>query len=171
MKNGTLCVHTKHFLKCYKRQHKWVNPQNQANTGYVYNGNRFYRVLWLLKFNFLFQIIRSEKSSNWTLQIKFPQIRDSGIYECQVNTEPKMSLPFRLNVIGEYFLYADIFDNLNFEIKKWWCRSQLKHRNTGENQIKLPICLFFCYYIHPVIVNGIVNYKGILISVNGNNAN
>ncbi|XP_066156029.1 limbic system-associated membrane protein-like isoform X1 [Euwallacea fornicatus] len=47
-----------------------------------------------------FQIIRSEKSSsNWTLQIKFPQIRDSGIYECQVNTEPKMSLPFRLNVI------------------------------------------------------------------------
>ncbi|KAL1502232.1 hypothetical protein ABEB36_007405 [Hypothenemus hampei] len=46
-----------------------------------------------------FQIIRSEKSSNWTLQIKFPQIRDSGIYECQVNTEPKMSLPFRLNVV------------------------------------------------------------------------
>lgn len=79
--------------------------------------NRFYRVLWMLKFNFLFQIIRSEKSSNWTLQIKFPQIRDSGIYECQVNTEPKMSLPFRLNVIGEYSTErADIFDkgNLNF---------------------------------------------------------
>ncbi|XP_030753870.1 zwei Ig domain protein zig-8-like [Sitophilus oryzae] len=48
-----------------------------------------------------FQVIRPEKSSNWTLQIKFPQIRDSGIYECQVNTEPKISLPFRLNVIGE----------------------------------------------------------------------
>ncbi|XP_030767533.1 zwei Ig domain protein zig-8-like [Sitophilus oryzae] len=46
-----------------------------------------------------FQVIRPEKSSNWTLQIKFPQIRDSGIYECQVNTEPKISLPFRLNVI------------------------------------------------------------------------
>ncbi|ENN80400.1 hypothetical protein D910_03102 [Dendroctonus ponderosae] len=26
-------------------------------------------------------------------------MRDSGIYECQVNTEPKMSLPFRLNVV------------------------------------------------------------------------
>ncbi|CAH1102837.1 unnamed protein product [Psylliodes chrysocephalus] len=46
-----------------------------------------------------FQVIRPDKSDNWTLQIKFPQIRDSGIYECQVNTEPKMSLPFRLNVI------------------------------------------------------------------------
>ncbi|KAJ8945743.1 hypothetical protein NQ318_012065 [Aromia moschata] len=47
-----------------------------------------------------FQVIRPEKSDNWTLQIKFPQLRDSGIYECQVNTEPKMSLAFRLNVIG-----------------------------------------------------------------------
>ncbi|XP_060520013.1 zwei Ig domain protein zig-8-like [Cylas formicarius] len=46
-----------------------------------------------------FQVIRPDKSDNWTLQIKFPQQRDSGIYECQVNTEPKMSLPFRLNVI------------------------------------------------------------------------
>jgi hypothetical protein len=47
-----------------------------------------------------FQVIRPDKSDNWTLQIKFPQERDSGIYECQVNTEPKMSLAFRLNVIG-----------------------------------------------------------------------
>ncbi|XP_069673548.1 zwei Ig domain protein zig-8-like [Periplaneta americana] len=46
-----------------------------------------------------FQVIRPDKSDNWTLQIKFPQERDSGIYECQVNTEPKMSLAFRLNVI------------------------------------------------------------------------
>lgn len=48
-----------------------------------------------------FQVIRPEKSDNWTLQIRFPQLRDSGVYECQVNTEPKMSLPFRLNVVGK----------------------------------------------------------------------
>ncbi|XP_022837672.1 zwei Ig domain protein zig-8-like [Spodoptera litura] len=46
-----------------------------------------------------FQVIRPEKSENWTLQIKFPQERDAGIYECQVNTEPKMSLAFQLNVV------------------------------------------------------------------------
>ncbi|XP_018321037.1 zwei Ig domain protein zig-8 isoform X2 [Agrilus planipennis] len=46
-----------------------------------------------------FQVIRPDKSDNWTLQIKFPQLRDSGIYECQVNTEPKMSLAYRLNVV------------------------------------------------------------------------
>lgn len=49
-----------------------------------------------------FQVNRPDKSENWTLQIKFPQLRDSGIYECQVNTEPKMSLAFRLNVIGKF---------------------------------------------------------------------
>uniref|UniRef100_A0AAG5D5U1 Ig-like domain-containing protein n=1 Tax=Anopheles atroparvus TaxID=41427 RepID=A0AAG5D5U1_ANOAO len=46
-----------------------------------------------------FQVIRQENSVNWTLQIKYPQVRDSGVYECQINTEPKMSLSYRLNVI------------------------------------------------------------------------
>ncbi|GLH07254.1 Lachesin [Gryllus bimaculatus] len=46
-----------------------------------------------------FTVIRPDKSENWTLQIKFPQQRDAGIYECQVNTEPKMSLAFSLNVV------------------------------------------------------------------------
>ncbi|VVC99377.1 unnamed protein product [Leptidea sinapis] len=46
-----------------------------------------------------FQVIRPDKSENWTLQVKFPQERDAGIYECQVNTEPKMSLAFQLNVV------------------------------------------------------------------------
>ncbi|XP_031623503.1 zwei Ig domain protein zig-8-like [Contarinia nasturtii] len=46
-----------------------------------------------------FQVIRTDRSDRWTLQIKFSQARDSGIYECQVNTEPKMSMAFRLNVV------------------------------------------------------------------------
>ncbi|KAI4485019.1 hypothetical protein M0802_012855 [Mischocyttarus mexicanus] len=46
-----------------------------------------------------FQVIHPDKSENWTLQIKSPQERDSGVYECQVSTEPKMSLNYTLNVI------------------------------------------------------------------------
>uniref|UniRef100_W8B7U9 Tyrosine-protein kinase receptor TYRO3 n=1 Tax=Ceratitis capitata TaxID=7213 RepID=W8B7U9_CERCA len=46
-----------------------------------------------------FQVLRPESSGNWTLQIKYPQQRDSGIYECQINTEPKMSLSYTFNVI------------------------------------------------------------------------
>ncbi|KAK0084448.1 hypothetical protein PV325_007009 [Microctonus aethiopoides] len=30
-----------------------------------------------------FQVIHPDKSENWTLQIKSPQQRDSGVYECQ----------------------------------------------------------------------------------------
>lgn len=51
--------------------------------------------------DFILQVIRSEDTENWTLQIKFSQSRDSGIYECQVNTEPKMSMAFRLNIVGK----------------------------------------------------------------------
>ncbi|KOX71697.1 hypothetical protein WN51_03408 [Melipona quadrifasciata] len=48
-----------------------------------------------------FQVIHPDKSENWTLQIKSPQERDSGVYECQVSTEPKMSLNYSLNVVEE----------------------------------------------------------------------
>lgn len=47
------------------------------------------------------QVNRPKNSSNWTLQIKYPQLRDSGVYECQINTEPKMSLFYTLQVVGE----------------------------------------------------------------------
>ncbi|XP_050728064.1 zwei Ig domain protein zig-8-like [Eriocheir sinensis] len=46
-----------------------------------------------------FQVVHPEKSENWTLHIRFAQVRDSGVYECQVNTEPKMSLGYHLNVV------------------------------------------------------------------------
>ncbi|KAH0540622.1 hypothetical protein KQX54_018621 [Cotesia glomerata] len=55
-----------------------------------------------------FQVIHPDKSENWTLQIKSPQERDSGVYECQVSTEPKMSLNYTLNVVGEYALNYSI---------------------------------------------------------------
>lgn len=46
-----------------------------------------------------FQVIQTKDSKEWTLQVKFPQPRDSGIYECQVNTEPKISMAFQLSVL------------------------------------------------------------------------
>ncbi|CAL4146555.1 unnamed protein product, partial [Meganyctiphanes norvegica] len=46
-----------------------------------------------------YQVIHPMKSENWTLQIKFAQLRDSGIYECQVNTNPKIYLSYYLTVV------------------------------------------------------------------------
>lgn len=39
--------------------------------------------------------------TDWVLQIKFVQPRDSGIYECQVSTEPRISENSYLNVVGK----------------------------------------------------------------------
>lgn len=46
-----------------------------------------------------FRAIHHPHSEDWILQIKYPQHRDSGIYECQVSTTPHMSHYIHLNVI------------------------------------------------------------------------
>ncbi|XP_076063782.1 protein amalgam-like [Oratosquilla oratoria] len=46
-----------------------------------------------------FSAHRSEDSDEWTLRIASVKVGDSGIYECQVSTEPKISKSFRLQVI------------------------------------------------------------------------
>jgi hypothetical protein len=38
---------------------------------------------------------------DWTLIIRDARVTDSGIYECQINTEPKRSKFLDLNVVGE----------------------------------------------------------------------
>lgn len=40
-------------------------------------------------------------SDAWTLQIKYTQLRDEGEYQCQVNTEPKISFSVFLTVEGK----------------------------------------------------------------------
>ena len=51
-----------------------------------------------------FQSFFVESTGMWTLQIKYVQARDAGIYECQVSTEPKVSARVHLHVVGEFFV-------------------------------------------------------------------
>ncbi|KAK8380977.1 hypothetical protein O3P69_008119 [Scylla paramamosain] len=46
-----------------------------------------------------FMVLHPENSNDWTLHIKFATLRDSGVYECQVNSDPKISRTVFLNVI------------------------------------------------------------------------
>ncbi|CAO1404273.1 unnamed protein product [Diamesa serratosioi] len=46
-----------------------------------------------------FQSFYVENTGLWTLQIKYVQARDAGIYECQVSTEPKVSARVHLHVV------------------------------------------------------------------------
>ncbi|CAL4214612.1 unnamed protein product, partial [Meganyctiphanes norvegica] len=46
-----------------------------------------------------FTALHSESSDQWSLRIASAQKSDSGIYECQVSTEPKISAAFTLQVV------------------------------------------------------------------------
>lgn len=48
-----------------------------------------------------FGAIHPEASDEWNLRVEYVQKRDAGIYECQVNTEPKINLAILLNVEGK----------------------------------------------------------------------
>lgn len=43
----------------------------------------------------------SPQTEDWTLQVRYPQLRDSGIYECQVSTTPPIGHSMYLSVVGE----------------------------------------------------------------------
>ena len=51
-----------------------------------------------------FSVIHTPGSDNWDLKIAYVQKRDRGIYECQVNTEPKLNFAILLHVIGKLLL-------------------------------------------------------------------
>ncbi|XP_052864201.1 uncharacterized protein LOC128270820 [Anopheles cruzii] len=46
-----------------------------------------------------FNIIHSEDTEEWPLQIKYVQLRDAGPYECQVSTHPPTSIFVQLEVV------------------------------------------------------------------------
>lgn len=50
-----------------------------------------------------FSIKHPEHSDDWDLFVEYVQKRDAGVYECQVNTEPKINLAVLLNVDGKYY--------------------------------------------------------------------
>lgn len=46
-----------------------------------------------------FQSIHSPQTEDWTLQVRYPQRRDSGMYECQVSTTPPIGHSMHLSVV------------------------------------------------------------------------
>lgn len=45
-----------------------------------------------------FSVRHPLNSDDWDLRIEYAQKRDAGVYECQVNTEPKINMAIMLNV-------------------------------------------------------------------------
>lgn len=49
-----------------------------------------------------FTVDSNAKTDDWNLRIDYVQPRDAGIYECQVNTEPKIYRAVTLKVLGKF---------------------------------------------------------------------
>lgn len=47
------------------------------------------------------ELVHSEKTDFWGLRIRKVQFADAGVYECQVNTDPKMNFAMKLTVTGK----------------------------------------------------------------------
>ena len=61
-----------------------------------------------------FSAHHASDTDSWTLQIKYTQLRDEGEYQCQVNTEPKISFSVFLTVEGKLCLTAVCHMPLSF---------------------------------------------------------
>lgn len=48
-----------------------------------------------------FSVLHPEPSDDWDLKIDYVQPRDAGVYECQINTEPKINMAVILSVEGK----------------------------------------------------------------------
>lgn len=46
-----------------------------------------------------FQSVHNKQTDDWSLQVRYPQQRDSGIYECQVSTTPPVGYSMVLSVV------------------------------------------------------------------------
>ncbi|XP_054719799.1 fibroblast growth factor receptor-like 1 isoform X2 [Uloborus diversus] len=46
-----------------------------------------------------FEAVHMERNNDWTLKVKFAQLKDAGLYECQVSSDPKISLFVNLSVV------------------------------------------------------------------------
>lgn len=49
-----------------------------------------------------FQTSYHRDIDEWTLQIKWAQQRDAGVYECQISTQPVRSFSVNLNIVGKW---------------------------------------------------------------------
>lgn len=85
--NITAQLGTHAYLPCRVRQ--------LSNKSVSWIRRRDAHILTVDRFTFIaderFQAFLAEQADTWTLQVKYVQPRDAGVYECQVGTEPKMS--------------------------------------------------------------------------------
>ncbi|XP_059062670.1 hemicentin-1-like [Achroia grisella] len=63
-----------------------------------------------------FSVLHPEPSDDWDLKIDYVQPRDAGVYECQINTEPKINMAVILTVEADQ-KYPDRYKQSYYDYK------------------------------------------------------
>ncbi|XP_059217072.1 uncharacterized protein LOC106088346 [Stomoxys calcitrans] len=92
-----------------------------------------------------FQAIRHAETDDWTLQIKWAQKRDAGVYECQISTQPVHSYFVDLNVVVPT---ATIQGGPDFHVDKG---STINLTCTVKFSLEPPAYIF--WYHHEEVIN------------------
>ncbi|KAJ9576923.1 hypothetical protein L9F63_006541, partial [Diploptera punctata] len=79
-----------------------------------------------------FRAIHHPHSEDWTLQIKYPQHRDTGVYECQISTTPHMSHFIHLNVVETKRMEKNRHPTLAFKYTPSGHRDQGRRKHPGK---------------------------------------
>ncbi|GAB0093314.1 zwei Ig domain protein zig-8 [Sergentomyia squamirostris] len=94
-KNVTALVGKTAYLNC--RVH------NLGNKTVSWIRHRDLHLLTVGRFTYTsdlrFQSVHNPQTEDWALQVRYPQKRDSGIYECQVSTTPPISHCMQLSIV------------------------------------------------------------------------
>lgn len=75
-------------------------------------------------------------TEDWTLQVKYPQRRDSGTYECQVSTTPPIGHSMLLSVVGEFLPFF-----LSFSPPSFFSAPPDSRPSATRTEIRARICL------------------------------
>ena len=109
----------------------------------VYTSNNIFQVSWIRKATHPIvlssgavtftsdsrvSVINLPGTEDWVLNIDMARTSDRGHYECQVNTDPKINLGFRLNVLRKSIYFFKITFNFfckNFQLLTILCMASL----------------------------------------------
>ncbi|XP_043069311.1 netrin receptor DCC isoform X2 [Drosophila bipectinata] len=78
-----------------------------------------------------FSVIHTPSSEDWDLKIEYAQARDSGVYECQVNTEPKINLAINLQIKA-----LNDFESINSNRRHYDSKARAKILGSTEIHVK-----------------------------------
>lgn len=66
-----------------------------------------------------FEALHLPHAEEWTLRIRYPQRKDSGIYECQISTTPPIGHPVYLTIVGKRESFETKMENfISLEVEE-----------------------------------------------------